>query len=410
MEGISPSLDLVEAGRTRFVPHRNWSAGLGDICETLAARSIVAVHPTEGGFLVSPNAYVGRISSPFASIQISAKRPAVFSEMVRIASTAAVRTVTAGWAPDPNTDDSDDIASLLLHVLIEMVSDGVPAGYKPVRRIETRPRGRVLFAETIRTQSSRGIRHRLVTQSTQFVRDERILRLAQLVTSLVSEGDLMNDDQLNQLCVLSPILEDTHERQFSVPGGLDAIPELRAAYGDREMVARFLDVAHSILLAENPYTVSSADPIQPFHFVNADLLWEVVVAFVSASASSERGCMAVLHPLRGSKRLLFPDGGPDIDPDVIVFHGDRPVVVIDAKNSVAQSPSAGDVYQVFSYAVRLAAPGALLAYYADNGWHQEYGNEAVRIRAQGLEQGSISATLESAVADAIDAALSSPST
>jgi hypothetical protein len=52
-------------------------------------------------------------------------------------------------------------------------------------------------------------------------------------------------------------------------------------------------------------------------FYDSDLLWEKALYGALVSASGWSGLTGALHPWRGSRKPLFEDGGPDLDPDIL---------------------------------------------------------------------------------------------
>ena len=76
----------------------------------------------------------------------------------------------------------------------------------------------------------------------------------------------------------------------------------------------------------------------------------------------------ILHGLRSSGISLFEDGGPRIDPDIIVQNAASITAVFDAKYKSLDPGSSGtaaDLYQLTSYVRRLSAKLGALVYFSD---------------------------------------------
>jgi 5-methylcytosine-specific restriction endonuclease McrBC regulatory subunit McrC len=89
--------------------------------------------------------------------------------------------------------------------------------------------------------------------------------------------------------------------------------------------------------------------------------------------------------MRGKKTLLYSDGGPDIDPDIVIYSEGSPQIVVDAKDFATSGADAAGVYQVNSYARHLKVRDAGLFYLAvEQDWSDSFGDESIRIHAFGI--------------------------
>jgi 5-methylcytosine-specific restriction endonuclease McrBC regulatory subunit McrC len=95
-------------------------------------------------------------------------------------------------------------------------------------------------------------------------------------------------------------------------------------------------------------------------------LWEHAIQMLLQRQIAKDDDVVALHPMRQSAIQLFHDGGPKLDPDIIIYRGGTPFSVVDAKYSLASSPSADDVYQLTCYVSRFQADNGLLAYVAED--------------------------------------------
>jgi hypothetical protein len=113
-------------------------------------------------------------------------------------------------------------------------------------------------------------------------------------------------------------------------------------------------------------------------FCNMDRLWELAIwtAFRKA-AINNNGMSVEFHPLAKMKMMLLMDGGPRIDPDIVIYREGKPFIIADAKYSESKSAVADDVYQIVCYTQRLKAEKGILIYLsAERGWFSSLGFSA----------------------------------
>jgi hypothetical protein len=104
-------------------------------------------------------------------------------------------------------------------------------------------------------------------------------------------------------------------------------------------------------------------------FQDLEDLWELCTHHLVESWLRRSGTpgAAALHALRASGIRLFEDGGPELDPDIVVKDGQRITAVFDAKYKAldwGSSGSAADLYQITAYVRRLSARAGILVYFA----------------------------------------------
>jgi hypothetical protein len=178
------------------------------------------------------------------------------------------------------------------------------------------------------------------------------LRIGQLV-NLFDEGKILNTQE-------ATIRADT----------------LLRIYSDQPSLVRLLMICQAILRAEQViWDTDIPVPGGECRFCNMDRLWELAVwtAFKEASAAHD-DLSVEFHPFGRASIRLLTDGGPRINPDVVVFKNGKPFVIVDAKYSEASSAAADDVYQIVCYTQRLnAVKGTLIYLSPKDGWSEELG-------------------------------------
>ena len=380
-------LALREHGSSILVGTQAWANGNDEMLELLAQNGIVGLTQYREGVLVSPRNYVGELRSPLGSVQIEPKiGRAPFAALLRLARRNNARTL-AQLSPDGGIckDGAErDIVDEYLTLLAGAITDGLPIQYETRLDAVATPRGRIDFAKTFRQFTSRGIHHRVACMV--FERNERpdilmILRLAAEV--LMGEYHL----DRSQLVKLDLCMRQVSEVPLeSTAEALEAIPGVLRDYESSSSLLALMGSARRVLSGEDGALVQAVEGIAGHgRFYDSDLLWEKALYGALVSASGWSGLTGALHPWRGSRKPLFEDGGPDLDPDILFFEGGDVRIVIDAKNKVEDGPIASDVYQIVSYAMRTGASLAILAYMTtSSGWQQDFGDDRVRVICLGL--------------------------
>jgi len=143
----------------------------------------------------------------------------------------------------------------------------------------------------------------------------------------------------------------------------------------RPEVVRLLNSAIAVLRNEDVLW----DTLRPIgggesRFCDTERLWEVALLSALREQLDGTALRAELHPLASSGTTLFPGGGPQLDPDIVIYDGAQPSGVVDAKYKVGATADAGDVYQIFGYAERLEARVGILCYVSPGeSWTRELG-------------------------------------
>jgi hypothetical protein len=241
--------------------------------------------------------------------------------------------------------------------------------------------------------------------------DELLGSLVRTVASLLRASNAISPvtqfrmDQINEL--------------FDGASGVVEIDEavrlgegLLVTYQDRIEIVRLLEAALAVL--RNQGAIWNTEiPLEggECRFCNMDRLWERAIWSRAKSVLEGEELAVELHPFARYRTTLFREGGPDIDPDIVVFRRDRPLVVLDAKYSEASVPAADDVYQIVCYARRLNAHVGALAYLSPGDrWFKDLGQteEGLTIVAAGVSTRDLAESMSRTIAQIMQARSLSP--
>ncbi|MBK5290729.1 MAG: hypothetical protein JJE04_03410 [Acidobacteriia bacterium] len=253
------------------------------------------------------------------------------------------------------------------------VHSGLPFLYSKHLVTTARPRGRVHFRYTIRQLQSRGIRHKVVCEQTVRQGNARLEGVLGTTMSVLRDRLWHGSSQRSKLDLLDAIVETRTLRLVEAIGVAD---ELVTEYDDWPEIRLLISICRGILSGDNEvWNIQHELDFGECRFCNMDRLWEVGVLRALEESAHSANLRAEFHPFRRSGVFLFEEGGPEIDPDIVVFDRSQPAAVIDAKYSVAREPSADDVYQIVCYSSRLGSRFAALVYLAQPGgaWFVQIG-------------------------------------
>jgi hypothetical protein len=172
---------------------------------------------------------------------------------------------------------------------------------------------------------------------------------------------------------------------------------LLEVYDGQPEVIALLQVSIAILReSRNLWDFEHPVPGGDCRFSDTDRLWETAVFEAMKTTIGRIARYSVeFHPLRKGGTRLFVDGGPEIDPDIVVFASGRPVLVVDAKYSLSTGADAADVYQITCYTQRLGAAVGLLVYLSPNAkWFSELGRTSDNRHIAALASGTRSLTVD----------------
>ena len=370
---MTVEITLRERGPPELVPLSVWrAASLEEPMRVLAGRGVVRLTRTVAGVLVTPGHYVGEMILPLARVRVQPKSPGLLDAMERLALRARAK---AAWHFQAESrlvvGDDQDPAGGFLRALVGCVGEGIPWRYDVRTAATSFPRGRIQFGKTVRQLASRGVRHRVVAsmpirrQEGDFV---RVVRTAigclpgtpGASRKLLAEVDLLAEtlDRTSPF----PSLELALEEARTVLDSVDPIASPAAS----ELARRSVEI-----IAREYATAGSVEhvPGGVTRFQDLEDLWERCTHHLVGRWLETSGApgSAELHGLRGLGIRLFEDGGPELDPDIVVRDGQQIASVFDAKYKALdwrESGSAADLYQLTAYVRRLSAKAGALVHFA----------------------------------------------
>lgn len=368
-------LGLTERGNVSVIPEREWQMyGLDEASTLLRRLGVIGEGYASGFRIIEPRQFVGHYRSSSCSIRIDPRRSELFEDLRRFVAVLPEKRRAAENSAEPDEQlHETDPAILFCFALEDAVQAGLPFLYRQVLVMSSNPRGRINFTETLRTFQSRGIRHKVVCGSSAREYDAQLTRVLSTVISLLRRDYSIPNDLLSRMELLACLFEDAPI--YSIPEAVNSTETLIGRYDDWAEVRRLLLLSQSILTNQQEvWDLQIPVAGGECRFCNMDRLWEIAVLTAFKRAWIGHTRMVEYHPYRGRKIMLFPDGGPEIDPDIVAFEEGKPKLVVDAKYSDAQEPSASDIYQLLSYARRLNADYGVLVYLSSHAtWYSRIG-------------------------------------
>lgn len=357
-------ISLRERGAPQVISRADWAKlNCSADANELSRIGVLKIQPSGNYLLLEPKTLVGVFDSPRLRLEIIAKSPDLASGLLRRLD---------GWRKRLNVDEagkpghSTEEGSLwnsFDQLLSGVYQEGLPWEYTTVTRVTSAPRGRVDFRETISKLIARSIHHKVVAR--QQVRHH----FAYFASALDAVRRRISTLEAGEPSLRSKVLRlIDFSGDFSIPvedrDAKDIFHQLSSLQG-RPALLELCAFSKQILEGGDYLRISQRIGSGIAEFVDMEKLWECAVQMLFMQQYRSSDAKIVLHPLRGTGQMLFDDGGPQIDPDVVFYKRAKVVAVIDAKYSVATSPSAADVYQLTSYVSRLKGDIGVLAYVAD---------------------------------------------
>lgn len=364
-------LILQERGSSVVVSLDEWrSHSLDQPMRALASKNVLRIARSNSGFVVTPGNYVGELLLPSASVTIEPKSPSVLAAMDSLALLSKekhLENLKSEGVPDGSTEG--DPAGEFRDALLDCVYEGIPWQYVRETHTTSFPRGRIEFGKTVRQISARGIRHRVIATRPVHRQDLQFNRVVQSVIPILPTLVGVTARTLREVHTLSQSLdvaEPFGTSEEAIGAAHDAIQNL--AIVSNTAAVRLLKCCIQILTTGHLFAGWVAHvPNGIARFRNIEALWErcvqvLVDAWLQDSAVQAD---ARLHGLRGSEARLFPDGGPLLDPDVIIEAEGRTIGAVDAKYKLLDPMSSGastDLYQLTCYVRSLNAGLGILVH------------------------------------------------
>lgn len=357
-------ISLRERGSPQVISRVDWArSNCSADANELARIGIVKIQQSVDYLLLEPKTLVGVFDSPRLRLEVLAKSPDLTSGLLRRLD---------GWRKRLNVDDPDkrgnsaEVGTLwnTFHDLLSRThQEGLPWKYSTVTLITSAPRGRVNFRGTISKLIAKGVNHKVIASQqvrNHFAHFAPALDAVRRRISSLEAGDPSLRSRVIRLIDLSgdisiPVDDFEAKEAFRHLFELEGCPALHTLCA----------FCQRVLADEDYVRISQRIGSGIAEFVDMEKLWESAVQMLFMHQHHSSDDAVILHPLRGTGQTLFVDGGPEIDPDVVFYRKKKPVAVIDAKYSVAISPTAADVYQLSSYVSRMKCDTGILAYVAN---------------------------------------------
>jgi len=398
---IDKSLRLIERGTPAIVSEADWqSLNLEEPCRVLIEKKIIGLKKVGGFQVIEPRQFVGHLRLPGRAITVSPSDKGLFTALHGFVTFAPEKIVISENKSAISTDVHPmDIALAFVKAFLEVVNVGLPFSYERRSVETTHPRGRLQVAQTLRSLHSHGISHRVVCSVAGKRYDKDLGSILATVASFLKtdyELPVHLWHQLDQLIALSG--EDS--RVLATVDAEQKIVNKISVYADQSVLVHLLEICQAIIFNERVVWDTEIPVLDgECRFCNMDRLWELAIwtALQKSRASSENDSTE-FHPLSGSSLNLLTPGGPQIDPDIVVFRRGKPFMVIDAKYSETTTPSAADVYQIVCYAQRLKSIKGILIYLSQGeNWFKHLGRtpEGIEIDAAGVASAGVDLNLMS---------------
>lgn len=367
-------LNLQERGSSVVVSLDQWrSHSLDQPMKALASKNVIRIARSNAGFVVTPGNYVGELVLPSARVRIEPKSPSVLAAMDKLALLAKERHLQH-LRSDDDADGSKkgDPASEFRDALVDCVYEGIPWQYAKATEPTSFPRGRIEFGRTVRQLATKGIRHRVIVTRPVHRQHEQFVRVVQSVISVLPNIAGATSKTLREVHTLSQAF-DTAEPFGSSDEAIEAAYVLLQSFSvePSRSAARLIDCCIRILEREHLFAGWVAHvPNGIARFRNIEELWERCVQVLVDVWLRDLGVRADahLHGLRGREVRLFDDGGPVLDPDVVIEATGTIIAAVDAKYKLLNLMSSGastDLYQLTCYVRSLSASLGILVHLAE---------------------------------------------
>ena len=334
---------------------------------------------SNGGMLLAAGNFIGDYVTSGFRLSVVPKSPNLFRAMGRrLDGLAAARSLRGIVITSKEGQTAQDPAAELPDTLDAAIAEGLPFSFRRQRVVSSRPKGRIVFRDMLRLQGAGKGKHRAVTE--QSVRElDRVMRTV-LSAAVERALPVLMAAPREALRVMLAAEALGLEQSSSLGEATEAAKQIETSLSDYPAAAKLVKLSLSILRQESLWRIAEKSPNRTFAFSNGERMWELAVALLidgSLARAHFQELSVLSHPMRGSSVRLIEPAGPEIDPDVVVYDGARAAVVGDAKYSVASSADAQDVYQLYAYVERLAAPIGVLAYLSEGAsWWKELGKTA----------------------------------
>lgn len=359
------NISLRERGAPKVISRSDWDRlHLERTVPELERAGVLSVDRSDDGVLLTPSAFVGKWQAPEVSLEITPKDPDLVSMITRLAVDFASREATEFKLEFEDATGSKTVGRFAT-LLRRCSEDGFPWEYKRSILSGTNVRGKPLFRESISSYLSKGINHKLVTAyaDRQPVWDFNETVWAAYRKVMASEVEL--SPLLNELSTLMELLQfrESFDIDQTIAKGTALLTNGSVLSSAHQRMVRYC----LAILSQERLVGADVTPVSfgKAHFRNLERIWELAVASMASEFFRSETMSVKLHGLANAKLRLFTDGGPTIDPDVVVRDGAEIRCLLDAKyklHSMHQAGFASDIYQMTSYLSRTGASIGALVY------------------------------------------------
>ena len=390
-------LHLVERGRPTVLDAVEWQQiGLEDVLQQLRDAGVIGLEHVGAFRVVEPRQYVGSVTVGSKRFAVAPRVPRLFTALHNLVLSLPFRKSVSVAAGEMVLRDAPAVA--FGEALEAMCLVGIPAVYASEILATAQPRSKLLVRETMAKLASRGVAHRVVTAPRVRRADAELNRVVFETATILRGAGLVHGALGNRLDLLLGLLDAPV--MGSVRAIWEPLQDLERRYSEWPEVAQLLSICRTVHEGEEVlWKTPGVEPSIDGRFCNMDSLWERAIWAGLALAASEVSGSVLWHPYSDTSVPLLRDGGPAIDPDVVITKAGDVVGVVDAKYSDRDRAVAGDVYQIVCYADRVGGVPGYLVYYSSVPWFETLGEteQGSRIAAMGVTAESMRTDLESVV-------------
>lgn len=378
MEIADSTIDLIEMGDPVLLSDEAWQElDLENLVSGLVKAGVVQHRALGAKHLLQASSCVGEVRSRWARVRVLPRFSKFHRDLKRLVAAHATRNIESldGSSKSPLPAPVDPVRVFVKSVSAA-IDEGLPFDHVWTVSSGSGLKGRLSGPKTMAAYSYKGIHHCAVCE----VQERKYA--ADVVTPIAAASAIVRD--VGDLDAMELDLLDCCE---IVLGGWEAENRARVlergrrvleGYGDRPALKAAITAAMAILAGEDWVSLEIDTSSRLWQrFTRMERLWEVAIFVALKSHFTLTGLrfQAVLHPLAARGESLFEDGGPELDPDILIYAGGRPIAVIDAKYKLALRPIASDVYQITCYLNRLGGRFGVLVYLtAGPGWASRVGS------------------------------------
>lgn len=366
-------ISLRERGSPSVIPLAHWSPNeLETPLRELEELGIVRLAYSSAGVIITPSSFIGRLSLPNYEVNIAPKSPEMLSVMRKLAYLGNRRTATA-YVQEviPSTEGPDGLVPAFIRKLNEAIGNGLPWRYLRRLKITSFPDGCIDFGETIANLAIKGINHQVAVRHSERIHHVEYSRIILTAHEYITRHPLITLQQLGETEVLLGAL-DQHAIYEDVDEAIEVATNLLVEAAENEWDPSHIDLLKQCIAVLSQMSASggtiSLKAAGTAHFQNLETVWEGCVFHLLDNWSAAFSPIEVeLHGLSGTGTKLFGDGGPVLDPDVVLRLGPKIKAVVDAKYKLLlkDSPPAADIYQITAYIRRTQALFGALVYYSE---------------------------------------------